>query len=187
MTCDMALERMLEAEPAALRGEDGSELARHIVGCDRCAAVAATLLDELDAVDAALADLAADGTDSAADAAADAALAAVRAGTSGDVPPLDARTRTPHGARVPAATEPRNGEARRRWPRRAWVPLAAAAGLATVLVLAREDRPVPGPAPERPAIGARVSVVPPTDRGAAIMETANPNITIVWLYEREES
>ncbi len=183
MTCETALDRMLEAGPAVLRGEDGGELARHIAGCPRCARVATAILADLEAVDRALADFA-DARD--ADAAADAALAAVRRQGDGDVVPLRSRPGTTTGDASPRHAG--GAGSRRAWTRRAWVPLAAAAALAAVLVLRQDEAPFPaGPAPAAPAIEPRVSVTPPADRGAAILETENPNITIVWLYEREES
>lgn len=198
MTCEEWLDRILEADPKELRGKASTELARHIDGCPRCGPVAATILRELDAVDAALAryaegrplhatDPAADHDAGdrgrvdphvAADAATDAALAAVRG------------TGRPAGAGAPTA--PPRRTLTTRWTRAAWIPLAAAAALAAVMLLGRDDPFAgtgPGPAPGERAIAAdldpRVSVNPPTDRAAAIMETGNPDITIVWLYERE--
>ena len=45
MTCREALNRMLEADPAALRREAGADpaLETHLAGCARCRRVAATL------------------------------------------------------------------------------------------------------------------------------------------------
>jgi hypothetical protein len=216
-TCDTALEQMLEAAPAELRGEADTDLARHIAGCRRCAAVAAAMVEELEAVDDALAEHATSGPTlaaesalaadagaagreadpyAAADAAADAALAAIRQDETRDIVSLDRRRRTaPDGARpdrAPAAAHAPTGPAppgsSRRWPRAAWVPLAAAAALAAVLVFNQDD-PFSGPtditSPPEPTLEPRVAVTPPADKGAAIMETENPNITIVWLYERE--
>lgn len=175
MTCETALERMLEAGPAALRGEDGGELARHIANCRQCARTAATLLEETGALDRALGDWA---QRASPDEAADAALAAVRAAPGDESVPV----RPDHSHRAGA------GAPRRTWRRRAWIPLAAAAALAGILFLARDDTPFPvASAPAAPPSEPRVSVTPPPDRSAAIMETENPNITIVWLYQREES
>lgn len=217
ITCETALDRMLEAAPAELRGRADTGLAAHIAGCHRCAAVAAAMLDGLGAVDDALAeyatggpafaagsDPAADsatperdagphaGPHAAADAAADAALAAIRKEDGDGVVSLEGRRRTePDGD--PATREPTSGAGahRRRWLRAAWVPLAAAAVLATVLVFGRDDpftAPGTGTArPPEPVLEPRIAVTPPADKAAAIMETENPNITIVWLYEREES
>lgn len=177
MRCETALERMLEAEPEALRGEGDGELVRHVAGCARCARIAATLLEATDAVDRALGDWAGAAP---ADAAADAALAAVRATRTDEVVAPDSDQGS--GA-VPVRRVPH-----RTWLRKAWVPLVAAAALAGVLFLARaEPHFPPASGPARTPVEPRVSVTPPPDRSAAIMETGNPNITIVWLYQREGS
>ena len=44
MNCELALERMLDADPEALGGLGDVELVGHIQGCERCQAVAAELL-----------------------------------------------------------------------------------------------------------------------------------------------
>jgi anti-sigma factor RsiW len=41
--CRVALERLLDAEPAELEGRGDSELAAHVRGCTRCGALAARL------------------------------------------------------------------------------------------------------------------------------------------------
>jgi len=181
--CETALDRMLEAEPAELRGDADTELTRHTAGCGRCSAVAAALLAQADAVDAAISEYAAAVAGvteaertTAARVAADAALTAIVAEQGKGFGP----------GRAPA-----RGRARgHRWTRAAWIPLAAAAALAGVLVLGRSPRPFPdqGPALSDPRPpGPAVSVHPPADRGTAVLETRNPDITIVWQYEREES
>lgn len=166
MNCEQALDRMLEAEPAELSGTHDSPLSRHLRACTPCAAVAQTLRAELDAVDGALNVF---GRAGDASTAADAALVAAR---------------TDPGP--PAGAEPSE---RRRAVRalRYWTPLAAAATLATVLFIGRGERD----AARMPAAEVRaapvVGVHPPADRSAAVLHTANPEITIVWLYEREGS
>jgi hypothetical protein len=154
MNCDVALDRMLEAEPAELRAETRSGLSRHLGECQRCAAVAATLLAELDRLDD---DLDAWARSADANAAVDAVLAAER--------PLDRRS---------------------AWARHAWIPLAAAALIAGLL-LVTPNGPDRGTVAQRPRIQPEVTVRPPSDRGAVVMKTSNPKITIVWLYEREET
>ncbi|NIR45805.1 MAG: hypothetical protein GWN32_20930 [Gemmatimonadetes bacterium] len=57
MTCDTALERLLEADPAELAGQGDSELAAHVRDCARCGAVAAKLLDSQERLAAALNDM----------------------------------------------------------------------------------------------------------------------------------
>lgn len=165
MTCETALDRMMEAEPAELRGPGDTPLARHLQTCPRCGRVAAALVAELDALDAALDAYAAAGD---AEAAADTALAAA--------PPR------PAGREAPSPRSP--------WWRRSLrggVPLAAAAAVATLLLVGRGPDPEPSPAPAPvTSRSPRVAVEPPANRGAAVLETGNPNITIVWLYERED-
>lgn len=144
MRCQDALERMLEAEPSALRGDDTADpgLARHLRECARCRAVADALVEELDALDAGL----------------------------------------DHVARPSRAP--------RRRSVATWAPLAAAAVLAAALLLGRDAgrTAIPDRGPEAVDTGqtARVAVTLPADRGGAVMSTRNPNITIVWLYERSE-
>lgn len=175
MRCETALERMLEAEPVELRGEGDTELAAHIDRCGRCARAAETILTELDAIDSALAEYAegAEGVADAAGAAADTALAAAREQTAAVVPLRGGTVRPGEVVPVPS---------RRSWVHRAWIP-AVAAAIAAVLLIPRDDRL--RVTPPAPAMEPTLAVSPPPDRGAAIMQTENPNITIVWLYERE--
>lgn len=164
MKCDTVIQRLLEAEPGELRGEGNAPLAGHLTACDRCARIAETLAVELEALDRGLDRVAQGGGD--AEAAADRALAAVGA-ERGSGP----------------FAEPGN------WLRSAWVPLAAAAALVGVLLTGRDPAPNDGVAadPATSPTAARVAVTPPAERGVAVLETGNPKITIIWLYEREES
>lgn len=52
MNCEMALERMLDANPEELDGRGDSELVVHIQDCGRCQAVAAELLAGHEMLDA---------------------------------------------------------------------------------------------------------------------------------------
>lgn len=183
MRCETALERMLEADPAELRGDTDTELTRHTAGCRRCNAVAAALLAQAEGVNTAISEYAAAvagvteaARTTAARVAAEAALTAIVAEQEKGFRP----------GRAPAPDRARG----HRWIRTAWIPLAAAAALAGVLVLGRSPRPFPDQAPalsEPHPPGPAISVHPPADRGTAILETRNPNITIVWQYEREGS
>ena len=172
MRCETALERMLEAGPVELRGEGDTDLAAHIGECGRCARAAETILMELEAIDRALAEYA-EGAEGVADAAADAALAASREQAADVVPFRGGAVRPGEVVPVPP---------RRSWLDRAWIP-AVAAAIAAVLLIPGDDslRVTPTAATAEPTLAVR----PPPDRGAAIMQTENPNITIVWLYERE--
>lgn len=157
MTCQDALDRMMEADPAALAGGPTTDatLAEHLRECGRCRAVAAALSRELAALDAGLGDLASW--------------------------PTTAEEMQPRAAPAPVP---------RAWR---WIPLAAAAALAALLLLARPGSPPPGSRAatgEAPVAGesrpTTVAVTLPADRGAAVMSTRNPKITVVWLYERSE-
>lgn len=185
MKCESAIRRLLEADPAELRGRGDGPLATHLAECDRCARLAATLTAELGELDQALAAYGAGGDP---DSAADQALASIRS------------TSWRRASMRPSS-----------WPRSVWLPLAAAAALVGVLLVGPDGGPAgdtkggdprggepsvgtppistPGPAPlpAPPGNPGRVAVTPPTSRGVAVLETANPKITIIWLYEREES
>jgi len=66
------------------------------------------------------------------------------------------------------------------WRAARWVPVAAAAALA--LVLLRRDRQVlPPPLPIAPAPAA-LEVTPPPGRTAAVFQTGDPNIVVVWFF-----
>ena len=45
MNCEMALEQMLESDVEDLTGESGTDLAAHIVTCERCQTVASEIVD----------------------------------------------------------------------------------------------------------------------------------------------
>lgn len=181
MECEQARDLMMEADRAALRGDGEGALARHVRSCGRCAAVGRALAAEFDRVDRRLR---AWGDAGDPDAAATAALAAARGlavepgGAGARVSGSDPRpkSRPPEGR----AAEPRRG-----WHRLAWLPAAAAAVIATLVLVDRDPVDWHDPAGVGDAPAPRVAVRPPPDRRAAIMETANPDITIIWLYEEE--
>ncbi|HEX7051979.1 MAG TPA: hypothetical protein VF188_17355 [Longimicrobiales bacterium] len=160
MNCNDARERLLEAEPAELAGRGESELAAHLRTCARCAGAAARLLE--------------------GQALLDARLAAFRPRASVD----QLLERLPLAAgRVEAAVAGASGRtspSRRRLRAAAAVPLAAAAVVA-ILVFRREPPPRPLPVAE-PSAGTVPAVRVPAGRDAAIFRTANPKITIVWIY-----
>ena len=45
VNCEMALDQMLESDVEDLTGESGTELAAHIVACERCQAVASEIVE----------------------------------------------------------------------------------------------------------------------------------------------
>ncbi len=172
MTCHDALDAMLTASPAELRGEGASPLAFHVRECGRCRAVARTILSEQAALDAAMA---AAEPPRPAGAVADAVLETARAegvapgqDTDADVVPGTGK-RGPVGARL------------RSW--KVAVPTLLAAVLAALLLFPRDDRDWQVPAGAGPAVrGERVAVSPPPDKSVAVFQTRNPNIKVIWFY-----
>jgi hypothetical protein len=158
---------ILVAEPEELRAEGGSALAVHIRGCPDCARTAALVLEETARLDAYL----------------------------GEAPAIDvdavlARAGIPTAASALVATHPavqRKAAARTRrsFPgRRVWLPLAAAAALAALLLMRgpgiRSPSKSVASAPTGPAPAPLVEPVAGQD--AAIMNTDDPEITVVWLF-----
>ncbi len=64
---------------------------------------------------------------------------------------------------------------------RAWIPLAAAAAIAAVLLVTGNPAPRPLPAVARAETSVLVEAA--SARGVAIIETENPNITVLWFFE----
>lgn len=156
MTCADALERMLEADPSVLTGGDSADPAL------------TAHLRECGRCRAVAAALAAELVE--LDEGIGAMAEHLTPGTDIGPRPVD----------VPAM---RRSLRTRRW---GWKPVAAAAALAGVLVLGRGGSREPGE-PMTPVVDEpRVVVTLPADRGAAVMATTNPRITVVWLYERSE-
>jgi len=142
VNCAEAYEAILEAEPAALRGEGDGDLARHLAACASCRERAGRVLAGLDALDRAL------------------AAAGAPAGAPRVLPLRPA---------LPMRLAP--------WG------LAAAAALAGVLLLRYPDQP-PRPAVAAaalPDVGIEVDLSAST-RPAAVIRTADPNITVVWFF-----
>lgn len=72
------------------------------------------------------------------------------------------------------------GRLDRRRPSR-WTALAAAASVATLLLVRGLDRPLPGDPPTLPgAPYAEVEV--PAGRNVAVLQTEDPDITVLWLF-----
>lgn len=167
--CASFRDLMLEAEPAELRGEGEGPLARHVRGCATCARTASLLLEETARVDELLSEAPPlDVGAVLARAGVEARAAAGRAEATRNARPDEARLRI---LRFPT--------------RRLWVPLAAAAALAGVLLLR-------GPGPTRAPTGGQAAgevALPPiveaaADQDLAVMPTNDPNITVVWIFTR---
>ena len=141
-TCTPFRELMLEADPAELRGEGSGALARHLRVCEPCSRVAAILLEETRRLDALL--------EEAPDV--DVAGILARAGVSSAPPVPASATSRPAPAPAPPS-EP--GHVRMRFPRRRlWIPLAAAAALAALLLVR-----TPSVRPPTASVAARGSPV----------------------------
>lgn len=159
--CPAWSEALLEAPRHVLKGEGPAPLAEHLRTCPSCARAAAYLLK----TEAALDDLLTPGG-----APGEAWVEAVLA----EAAPWEA-----DGPGEPA--QPRRTPAREaRWRVTRWLPVAAAAALALLLV-ASPDRP-PGPA----APGAPTASPPLVEAGphetVAVLQTADPDITVVWFF-----
>lgn len=152
MTCKEAYEKILEAEPDALVAGTDTPLGRHLAACERCGRAAARVRSTTAALG---------GWLSEATARIDPAAVVDEALAPG----------------LPAGRTP----VRRtlRWA----IPLAAAATLA--LMFLREFSG-PGALPGEPfhpretPPGLALDV--PAGRSAAVLDTHNPAITIVWFY-----
>ena len=85
---------------------------------------------------------------------------------------------------VPVRTGATARPSRADWPGRAvwWVPLATAAGLAALLLAWPDRGNVPVPPGETPR-PATVAVEVPVGVQAMVVETRDPEVTLVWLDE----
>ena len=169
MRCEDARARMLMADPAALAGRSPGPLAEHLAGCEACAAAAGAILARDAELDTALATLARREAPASILEAAPRGKAATTATSTS--PPIEAISAGP----LPAH--------RARLVRRAlatMLPLAAAAALAILLL--------PSPEPEAPAAvpgndpPGHTVVNAVSGRGVAVMQTRNPDITVVWNF-----
>ena len=152
--CARALEYLLDAEPDELSGRSDTEVGRHVRECDRCRAASQKVLDSTARLDAALA-VVPDDFDFAA---------------------ILRRAKSPESKRHTATV----GPIRRRWGGIATVALAAS--IVGLLVLSDRDDPLPGT-----AVTARVTVQLPivdaaADQDVAVIETDNPDITVLWFF-----
>jgi len=177
MKCTDAQRKLLEADLFLVRGEGDDPLALHVRSCPRCREIATTILE---------------------------AEAGLARSLSGALPPMDLDLILERAglleAGIPEARidEARDAEAgiaevtdvrslnlrRPGWsrirPGVALIPLAAAAVL-TALFLGRPPN-LPGPdyTPTAEAPGLNVEV--PQGRSVAVLETNNPEITVLWLF-----
>ena len=156
MNCDRATALLLEADLAELEGLGQTDLTAHLERCGGCRERARRIVAGERALGAALEGI------GLARGARDAGL-----GESTS----DQRT-----APVPS---------RRGWRavRRAWIPLALAAGIgALILIPGSEPAPVVTRSVALDDDAGRLRVDVPAGRNAVLYETENPNVIVVWFY-----
>lgn len=152
--CDKIADAMLEAEPSELGGVGESAVAEHVRACEQCRILATTLLHGQHAIAGSLRELSPRRT-------ADEALTLLE--KSQRVPDLRLQHRID-----------------RRWFTAA-IPLLAAASLLLFLktergIVTEWRDPNPRPTPSFVAVDAGKGM------GTAVVATARPGFTVVWLY-----
>jgi len=176
MRCDEVLERILEAEPEELRGKFGSPLGEHIASCTRCGGVARRILEEESALGGHL-------ISCTPVPALDDLLERAK------VLETDSRAKDPRGrvwgrGRPSGLGEGSEGGSRKRWGARRWalaiLPLAAAAATATLFI--PSTRTLPGDPYVPPLTPPGLDLEVPEGRTAAVLETKDPDITVLWLF-----
>lgn len=157
MICTDALARLLEADLPVLRGEGDDPLALHIRSCSRCQETAAVILDG----EAGLAQ----------------SLAAV-------LPPLELEEILERADALEGEEVVPIARRRPRWTRSGagftLIPLAAAAALTAIFFGRTPNLPGPEYTPETGGLGLNVEV--PQGQSVAVLETSNPEITVLWLF-----
>lgn len=157
MTCAEAIEALLEAETKTLEGRGDEPLARHMRECPSCAERARTILQGeaalVQALDARLREL-------------DLEQILDRAGTAGTG---QHTLLPPHRLHWSLSRQGRT-----------LLPLAAAAAMAA-LFLTREPS-LPGPVYSPPPATTGLDVQVPEGRSVAVLETNNPEVTVLWLF-----
>ena len=152
MKCADAVELILEADPPELRGKGESDLARHIRTCPKCRAVAQVVLEEEQ----------------------------VLAREMVEAVPLQDMERI---LDLGLAPEPGVGHKLRGRFRKAGyalIPLAAAAALVGVFL--RSEPTLPGPQFSFPEPTVALGLEVPEGRNAAVLQTKNPDITVLWFF-----
>ncbi len=156
MKCADAREVILEADPSDLRGEGTGILVRHLRDCGGCRALARAVLEEQRLLAAEM-------------------VAAV--------PPPDVNEILDRALCPQQVTGPiRRFRRSRRFKRMglALIPLAAAAAAAALLL--GTDPPLPGPSYSPPERIAALGLEVPEGQNAAVLQTKNPEITVLWFF-----
>lgn len=153
--CAEVRELLLEAEPEELRGVGTSAVAEHVRACRACAHIAGRILAETEVLRAYLDDA--------------------------PTPPLGEILRRAGVARA-AEVAPAVAAGRtipRRW---LWAPAAAAAAVAALFVALESRGPVPHAASTTAPAEPPPVVEPANGATVAVMQTANPDITVLWFF-----
>jgi hypothetical protein len=155
MNCSEARSGLLEADLATLEGRDGSPLGTHIAECSGCRARAQAILEGE-------------------------SLLASKLGQEIELPDLD-------GIISAAEAEESVESLPSRW--RGWasrkrvaalLPMAAAAAMVALFLGRAPTLPGPEYILDPPGDGMAVEV--PLGQSVAVMETNNPEITVLWLF-----
>ena len=157
MKCADALEALLEADLRTLEGTGDEALASHIRVCPACAKLANAILRGEASLEMAL----------------DAEVHELDLDRILDAAGVEAPRTVPH---LPARWRPRSLSRQGL----TLLPLAVAAGMAA-LFLGREPS-LPGPAYSPPPAVPGLDVQTPEGRSVAVLETNNPEITVLWLF-----
>lgn len=156
MKCCEAREGILEADPAVLIGGADGPLPQHLQTCSRCRVVAEAVVTDLRDLGLAL-------------------------GASVADPDLDAvlEYRT-ISSPVASGQESPKPKTTAHWWR--WFPIPVAAAAAALALLGPGEPPVPGgvAASQETAQGLGLEV--PEGTSIAVLETSNPDITVLWFF-----
>ena len=189
MTCDQALEQMLDAE-LTLLASGGSELAGHVRGCVRCGRIArrlqadtqqlAVAMSRSDVRRARRVPLLVWATPVAAAAALLVMLSPPEpvervAEVASVLSPVTVDSFPPAPAVAPIAAK-----AAKRGPMLRAFPVAQSITPVSLPLQA------PIATPARVVASNAVSVTPPAGTRAVVMQTSDPKLVVVWLYDPEE-
>jgi len=152
MTCDEALEAILEAEPDALAGLGDHPLADHVRTCTRCRALARSVMADEEALGREL----------------------------GSAVPASDLEGLLNQAFPPRTAGPKLFRPRHRALGLALIPLAAAA--AAVSLFFHFQVPAPGVSTPSLHTPPGLGLVVPEGRNAAVLATNNPDITVLWFF-----
>lgn len=193
MTCDTALELLLDADPAELDGNAVTPLGGHLRECARCRRVAIQLVRDTRAMALAVRGMpvrrpSRRAVPALVPAFALAALVVAVVLWSGREGPLPvsapvieqlaavaaAPVDPPGPTAAVAASEP-TVRSRRSQPARAFAPAVAFAAVKWETLAVASPSPVAG-------ASNTVTVSPPEGTRATVMQTSNPKLVVVWLH-----